>query len=404
MLRKALAVLAVAAVVMGTLAWRDRQADQRRAGVSERRFTCPDDVGATLPHPASAPAGSPSVVLTKVAAFERPVGLSSRGGDDSVYVVEQGGKVVRYGNGAATTVVDLSEEVSTGFEQGLLGLAFSPDGGMLYTNHTDLEGHTRVTEWTFDGTSASDRRDVLFVRQPDPMHNGGSLAFGSDGMLYVGLGDGGGKFDPDDRGQSLDTLLGKVLRIDPRRQGDRAYSVPEDNPFVGREGARPEIWAYGLRNPWRLSVDAGTGDLWIADVGDGCFEEIDVDRAGSKGGANYGWDRVEGDWLIDPPAPAGVTAPAYSYHRDGSTACAVVGGYVYRGTAIPDLRGWYVFGDFCNGQLMAWRGPGQGEPVPLGPTVRQVTSFGVDVTGELYVTSLTGDVSKLVPLEPPGTG
>ena len=197
--------------------------------------------------------------------------------------------------------------------------------------------------------------------------------------------------------QSLDTLLGKVLRIDPRQDGDRPYTVPPDNPFVDRKDARPEIWAYGLRNPWRLAFDAETGDLWIGDVGFGCFEELNLQRGNGAGGANYGWDRTEGEWLSNPPEPADYVGPAFSYRRDGSVTCAVVGGQVYRGSALPELRGWFVFGDLCHGQLMAWQGPGRGEPLALGQTIDALVSFGVDQQGELYVMSLAGQVWKVVP-------
>ncbi|MFP5376870.1 MAG: PQQ-dependent sugar dehydrogenase [Acidimicrobiia bacterium] len=395
MVRRAIVVLAVAAVVLGVLAWR------RDGGVDLRRLACPDGVGSRLPpRGAARSAGAPEVALAPVAELDQPIGLATRPGDDALYFVQKEGRLVRLREGAVTTVVDLGGEVSTASEQGLLGLAFSPDGERLYTNHTDLEGHTRLTEWTVGDGAARDRREVLFVEQPDRWHNGGSLAFGPDGMLYAGLGDGGGEDDPRDNGQSLGTLLGKVLRIDPRPDGDRPYTVPPDNPFVGRKGARPEIWAYGLRNPWRLSFDAGTGDLWIGDVGLGCFEEIDLERSGGGGGANYGWDRTEGHWLYDPPAPAGYVEPVYSYRRDGRETCAVVGGQVYRGSAVPELRGWYVFGDLCHGQLMAWQGPGRGEPLALGHTVDALVSFGVDQAGELYALSLAGGVSRVVPAAP----
>ncbi|MGH9179627.1 MAG: PQQ-dependent sugar dehydrogenase [Acidimicrobiales bacterium] len=394
MLRKAMAVLAVAAVALGVISWnRSRTEDE-----AKRRFTCPESIGSRLPTVAEArAAGAPvAVALREVADVDKPVGVASRPGDEALYVVEKTGRVLRLAGGQAATLLDITGDVSTGTEQGLLGVAFSPDGARLYTNHTDRAGDTRVTEWTLGEAAPPARREMLFVDQPDRFHNGGALAFGPDGMLYAGLGDGGGRFDPDDNGQSLDSLLGKVLRIDPRPAGDRPYSVPADNPFAGRAGARPEIWAYGLRNPWRLSFDAETGDLWVADVGDGCFEELNLEKAGSGGGANYGWDRAEGEWVVDPPAPSGHAPPVYSYRRDGAFTCAVVGGYVYRGAAIPALRGWYVFGDLCHGHLLAWGGPGTGQPQRLGAKVNSLTSFGVDQAGELYATSLVGGVYQLV--------
>jgi len=393
-IRRAIVVLAVVAAVLGVLAW--RAGDEGRSLRS--RLACPDDTGSTLPRRgAPASPGAPGVALTEVAHLDQPIGLATRPGDDGLYVVEKDGRLVRVAGDSVSTVVDLTAEVTKGREQGLLGLAFSPDGARLYTNHTDLKGDTRLTEWTVTDGVARNRREVLLVDQPHRWHNGGALVFGPDGMLYAGLGDGGGDGDPWDNAQSLGTLLGKVLRIDPRPDGGRPYTVPRDNPFVDREGARPEIWAYGLRNPWRLSFDAATGDLWIGDVGFGCFEELNFEPGRGAGGANYGWDRTEGEWLSNPPEPPDYVAPAFSYRRDGSTTCAVVGGHVYRGSALPGLQGWYVFGDLCHGQLMAWQGPGRGEPLALGHTVDALVSFGVDQAGELYVTSLGGGVHKVVP-------
>ncbi|MGH9179626.1 MAG: PQQ-dependent sugar dehydrogenase [Acidimicrobiales bacterium] len=402
MIRKAMVGLVVVAVGLGWLSWdqsREERKEARKVREAERRFTCPENVGSRLPSRAAArAAGSPAAVdLVEVADVEKPLGMATRQGDGSVYIADKVGRVLRLSGGEVTTLLDLTDQVSTGAEQGLLGLTFSPDGGRLYTNHTDRSGDTRITEWALRDGARPAGRELLFVEQPTRFHNGGGLAFGPDGMLYATLGDGGGIFDLWDNAQSLDTLLGKVLRIDPRPSGSRPYSIPPDNPFVDRPGARPEIWAYGFRNPWRLSFDAETGDLWVADVGDGCFEELNVERAGSGGGANYGWDHAEGAWVVDPPAPQGYVPPVYSYRRDGAFTCAVVGGYVYRGTAIPGLRGWYVFGDLCNGQILAWQGPGTGEPRSLGRSVSSLTSFGVDQAGELYATSLVGEVFQLVP-------
>jgi glucose/arabinose dehydrogenase len=234
------------------------------------------------------------------------------------------------------------------------------------------------------------------VDQPYSNHNGGNLAFGPDGYLYIGLGDGGSGGDPHGNGQSLTTLLGKMLRIDPTLLEDRPYAIPSDNPFVGREGARPEIWAYGLRNPWRYSFDRATGDLWIADVGQSAWEEIDVQSSGSDGGENYGWNRMEGDHPFEGDAPADVVRPVFEYsHDDGG--CTVTGGYVYRGRAIPALARAYLFADFCLGRLEAIRlqDGGGAEHRILGPVVRNVSSFGEDARGELYVLSLEGTVSRI---------
>jgi glucose/arabinose dehydrogenase len=298
-------------------------------------------------------------------------------------------------------LLDLSSQVSLGAEQGLLGLAFSPDGRFLYVNFTDTKGDTHVTVFAMHRGRAdpATRRDVLFVRQPFSNHNGGNLVFGPDGYLYIGLGDGGGGGDPQGNGQSLSTLLGKILRISPHPTGGRPYTVPASNPFVHRAGARPEIWAYGLRNPWRFSFDRATGDLWIGDVGQSSWEEVDVQRASSTGGENYGWNAMEGMHAYGGASPPpGAVPPVFEYPHTGGR-CAVTGGYVYRGSAIPALVGAYVFGDFCAGRLEALRMRG-GRIVDhwsLGPTVPNLSSFGEDGSGELYAMSLSGGVYRLAP-------
>jgi glucose/arabinose dehydrogenase len=355
--------------------------------------------GCSDPDEGSAPKGSATVRLERVATLDQPIALASRPGDDALYVAEKGGRVVaiRAGRVAAKPVLDISGDVSQGGEQGLLGMAFSPDGAHLYTNHTDPSGDTQITEWAFDGgrIDPGSRRAVLSVDQPFSNHNGGNLAFGPDGFLYIGLGDGGSGGDPMGNAQSLDTLLGKMLRIDPRASHLNSYTVPEDNPFVGSADARPEIWSYGLRNPWRYSFDRTTGDLWIGDVGQSTREEIDRQPAGT-GGQNYGWDRLEGTEPFEGEAPADATPPLYDYGRDrGGT---VIGGYVYRGRAIPSLAGAYVFGDLYNADLQVLRLEG-GEPDvrDLGVAVENVVSFGEDSAGELYVLSLSGPIYRLSP-------
>jgi glucose/arabinose dehydrogenase len=295
-------------------------------------------------------------------------------------------------------VLDLTDEVSLGSEQGLLGLAFSPDGNYLYLNHTDTEGDTHVTEFAFEGARVDpdSRREVLFVDQPYSNHNGGGLAFGPDGYLYVALGDGGSSGDPMGNAQSLSTLLGKLLRISPRPSGGDPYRTPADNPFVGRKGARPEIWAYGLRNPWRFSFDAATGDLWIGDVGQNAWEEIDVEPVGSGGGSNFGWDLLEGTHAFERRRAPGAIAPVFEY-PNGDGSCAVTGGYVYRGDDIVDLTGAYVFADYCGGGLEAFvlRDGRAKQHRSLGERVDALASFGEDTDGELYVLSLSGPVYRL---------
>ena len=337
--------------------------------------------------------------LVPVVEIEQPIAMAVRSGDRTLYIAEKTGQVVALTPGSDPRVVlDLTDRVSLGSEQGLLGLAFSPDGRFLYVDFTDANGDTNVSEFAFgdDGADPASERGVLFVDQPFSNHNGGELVFGPDGYLYVGLGDGGSAGDPMGNAQSLSTLLGKLLRISPRPSKGEPYAIPPDNPFVGRDGARPEIWAFGLRNPWRFSFDTANGDLWIGDVGQDAWEEIDVEPAGSDGGSNFGWDRLEGTHPFEGSPPPNAIAPVYEYaHGDGS--CAVTGGYVYRGDRIPDLAGAYVFGDYCRGVLEAFV-PRDGRATQvraLGPRVDALASFGQDARGELYVLSLAGTVFRI---------
>jgi glucose/arabinose dehydrogenase len=368
----------------------------------------PDDAERTStaggdPSPTPSPSPRPHLAdarvrLVRVARLEQPVAMAVRRGDPALYVAEKVGRVVALSEGSDPEVIlDLSDEVSLGSEQGLLGLAFAPGGRFLYLNHTDTEGHTHVTEFAFDdgGIDPDSRREVLFVEQPYSNHNGGGLAFGPDGYLYVALGDGGSAGDPMGNAQSLSTLLGKLLRISPRPSGGDPYAIPEDNPFVGREGARPEIWAYGLRNPWRFSFDAATGDLWIGDVGQNAWEEVDVEPAGSAGGSNFGWDLLEGTHAFERRRAPATLPPVYEYPNEGGS-CAITGGYVYRGDDVFDLTGAYVFADYCRGGLEALtlRG-GRVRHRRLGVGVDALASFGQDLDGELYVLSLSGPVFRL---------
>ncbi len=341
--------------------------------------------------------------LVKVATLDQPLGIAVRAGDDALYLAEKVGRVmaIRVGRVDPTPVLDLSGKVSKGYEQGLLGLAFSPDGRFLYVNYTDLAGDTNVVEYAMAQGRADpgSARRVLFVRQPFPNHNGGNLAFGPDGYLYIGLGDGGSEGDPLGNGQNLATLLGKMLRIDPRPSGGRPYGIPPGNPFVGRAGVRPEIWAYGLRNPWRYSFDRKTGDLWIGDVGQDRREENDFQPARAMGGQNYGWNRLEGTLPFKGRPPPGATPPIFEYATHQNGTCAVTGGYVYRGRDIPHLAGAYVFADFCSGQLIALVQENGRivEHRSLGVTVPELASFGEDGDGELYALSLEGSVFRLAP-------
>jgi glucose/arabinose dehydrogenase len=341
------------------------------------------------------------VALRKIATLDQPIAMAVRPGDPTLYVAEKTGLVVaiRDGHVAPMPALDLHGRVSLGGEQGLLGIVFSPDGGFLYADYTDTAGNTRVIQWAFSEGRAepSSERSILYVHQPYANHNGGQIAFGPDGDLYVGLGDGGSEGDPQGNGQNLDTLLGKILRIRPTTGGSHPYSVPLDNPFVGRSGARLEIWAYGLRNPWRFSFDAKTGDLWIGDVGQNEWEEVDVAPAGSGGGQNYGWNLTEGDHPYNGASPpANWTRPVFEYSH-ASGGCAIIGGYVYRGRAIPGLDGAYLFSDNCLGGIAALHVVHRrvlGER-GLGQHVGSPSAFGQDAKGSLYILSLDGGVYEI---------
>jgi len=356
----------------------------------------PASSGTTQP-PGAGNLAAARVRLTQVATLSQPLALAVRSGDPELYVAQKGGQVRTLGG---AMVLDLGGQVSTGAEQGLLGLVFSPDGSRLYINYTDRAGDTHVVEYAFAGGRADPgtARELLFVDQPFPNHNGGHLVFGPDGRLWIGLGDGGSRNDPRNNAQSLGTILGKMLRIDPRPSGDLPYTVPPDNPFVGRSGARGEIWSLGLRNPWRYSFDRSTGDLWIADVGQNAREEVNFTPASSRGGENYGWARLEGTRPVSGSPPPEAVAPIVEYDLEGDN-CAVTGGYVYRGSRIPDLVGAYLYADFCAGEIQAVRqagGRAQGQR-SLHVTVPNLSSFGEDAAGELYALSLGGGVFRIDP-------
>ncbi len=329
---------------------------------------------------------------------------------DDVFVVEQGGRIERVApDGSTSTFLDVSGDITSGGEQGLLSLAF-PDGDphRFYIDYTDADGNTRVVEYgtSDDGTRAepSSARTVLEVDQPYANHNGGQLQFDPNGLLYIGLGDGGNEGDPDRTAQDLSSPLGKILRIDPEASGGKPYSIPPDNPFAGPDapaGALPEIFAYGLRNPWRFSFDSGTaGDLWIGDVGQNEFEEVDGVTRKEAVGANFGWSAYEGEkrFNTDQKAP-GAIPPVLTYPHSGG-ACSITGGYVVRDPRLPGLDGRYVYGDFCTGELRSFPArPGRPaeDDRALGATVPNLSSFGVDHTNRVYATSLNGPVYRLDP-------
>ena len=328
--------------------------------------------------------------------FASPVGMVQAPGESRLLVVERRGvvrPVVRGRPGAPW--LDIRGRVGTGgLEQGLLGIAFRPDfarSGRFYVNYTDRSGTTRVVEFRARPgarrVSARTARTVLSQRQPFANHNGGALAFGPDRMLYVALGDGGSAGDPRGYAASTRSLLGKVLRIDPsRRSGGRGYAIPAGNPFAGRSGARPEIWLLGLRNPWRMSFDRSTGDLWIGDVGQNAREEVDVARAGQSG-LDFGWNRREGTADFEGGArTARETAPVAEYTHD--EGCSITGGYVYRGRAVPALAGRYIYADWCSGRSWTIDAAAPGAPTEITRdlgAVKGVTSFGEDRAGNVYV-------------------
>ncbi|MFD3483259.1 PQQ-dependent sugar dehydrogenase [Streptomyces sp. NPDC058665] len=339
------------------------------------------------------------VELTQVATAQNPIaGTAGPGGQ--VWIAERAGTVRVLGaQGLGRPVLDISAETTTDGERGLLGIAFDKGQKHFYISYTDLEGTSTVDEFTmrYGKIQPNTRRTVITQTQPYENHNGGDIKFGPDGYLYIALGDGGAGGDPHGNGQKLDTLLGKMLRIDPN--GAKPYAIPADNPFVGDPNARDEIWAYGLRNPWRFSFDAGTGDMLIGDVGQSDWEEIDWASAKSDGGENYGWASMEGTHPFrGGTEPANHVPPVYEYDRLG-LGCSVTGGFVYRGSAIPELRGQYLYSDYCDGtvrtlKLKNGKVTGQGD---LGVNPGEVISFVQGGDRELYVLTLGGGISRIDP-------
>ena len=300
------------------------------------------------------------VTLTPVVTgLSEPVAFAPRAGDAALYIAEQHTGQVRVILGGAllsTPALDIGSDISLGGEQGLLGLAFSPDGTKLYVDYTDTAGNTQIDEYAMTASRTANpatRRNLLSVTQPFANHNGGQLAFGPDGMLYIALGDGGSGGDPQGNAQNKASLLGKILRISPTPNGSSPYSIPPGNPFVGDPHARPEIWDFGLRNPWRFSFDRLGGAMWIADVGQDVSEEVDYAAPG-VGGLNYGWNLREGRRAYNRGRqPKGGVNPVLAYVHNGG-GCAVIGGFRYRGSAIPALVGKYVYTDFCLGKIMSF--------------------------------------------------
>ena len=351
----------------------------------------------------------PALGLDTIASgFDNPIFLTAPPGDTTrLFVVEQSGaiRIIKNGTVLATPFLNLHDSLSTGNEQGLLGLAFAPDysaTGRFYVSYTRQNGDSRLARYTASGDPdvADEASGVTLLEVPQPYsnHNGGGIVFGPDNYLYYGLGDGGSGGDPDGHGQRRDELLGSMLRLDV---SGATYTVPGTNPYHGSTAFRQELWNYGLRNPWRWSFDRVTGDLYIGDVGQGDYEEIDVTPAASTGGENYGWNTMEGTHCYPdatPCNPAGLTLPVLDYsHGQG---CSVTGGYVYRGQDIASLQGTYLYADYCNGWVRSFRWSGGGATARLDrPELEpggNITSFGEDARGELYILTQGGGVHRIV--------
>jgi glucose/arabinose dehydrogenase len=360
-----------------------------------------------------------SVKLTPVASgLSDPVLVTTPAdGTHRLFIVQKTGtvRIVKGGSLLAGSFLSISSQVSTGSEQGLLGLAFHPSfktNRRFYVDYTDLSGNTVIREYRASATNPNrvelgSGRTILRIAQPYPNHNGGMIAFGPDGYLYIGMGDGGSGGDPGNRAQSISTLLGKMLRIDVNgTSGTRQYRIPASNPYVGRAGL-DEIWQRGLRNPWRFSFDRVTGSLWIGDVGQNRYEEVDRAVRTSTGdgrGVNWGWRVMEGFHCYIPATgcnTSGLRLPLLEYSHASNGRCAISGGYVYRGSAIPSLSGWYVYGDYCSGEVFTVPNTAASKPTPVRlfgtGSGRLISAFGQDWAGELYVCDLNGTVYRIDP-------
>lgn len=368
------------------------------------------------PRPQHTQASQPAAyqLVEVVSGLNRPLYVTHAGdGSGRLFIVDQGGNIRIVQNDALlpTPFLDVSGLISPAAlssdytERGLLGLAFHPDyaeNGLFYINYTDQSGNTVVSRYHVsaddpnraDATSAT---PLLYVQQPYANHNGGHMAFAPDGYLYISFGDGGSGGDPQGNGQNLGTLLGAILRIDVNNTDE--YAIPPDNPFVGVDGTRPEIWAWGVRNVWRFSFDRATGDLFLADVGQNQWEEVSFQPASSPGGENYGWNAFEGTHTYSGDAPASDTVDPILEYDHGNGRCSITGGYVYRGEAIPALQGYYFYGDWCTGTIWAARQDNAGTwqaSVSL-ESGRSIGSFGEDEAGELYLVDYGGAVLRFEP-------
>ncbi len=382
------------------------QAPKAESGTEIPQILPTPNLPTSKPNPVQFPDPSVYEWRLTVSGLTSPIGLVNAGdGSGRLFVVEQSGliRVIRDGELLPEPFLDIRDRVSCCSERGLLGLAFHPDydqNGLFFVNYTELNGDTAISRFQVSNNpelaDQASEVQLLGVAQPFPNHNGGGLAFGPDGYLYIGLGDGGSGGDPLGNAQNTQNLLGKLLRLDVD-QGD-LYAVPNDNPYAQGSGA-PEIWVFGLRNPWRFSFDSLTGDLFIGDVGQGSWEEVDYLSAGNPGGANFGWNYREGTHpysatsvpddtlLIDPVAEYG--------HDQG---ISVIGGLVYRGEQLPDWQGIYLYGDYGSGFIWGLfrTEDGSWQNAQLFQTGSRITSFGEDESGEVYYVDPQGGLSKLV--------
>ncbi len=358
----------------------------------------------------STPDGSQYQWVEIASGFQRPVFVTHAGdGSGRLFIEDQYGSIWVMNDGVLqeTPFLNVQTLINTSAnERGLLGLAFHPnyaENGYFFINYTNRDGHTVVARYTVSAddpnvADPSSALTLLTVRQPYPNHNGGYIGFGPDGYLYVGMGDGGSAGDPDYNGQTPSSLLGSILRLDvDNPAGDKAYGIPADNPYTSNSLLAPEAWAWGLRNPWRMSFDRETGDLYIADVGQNQWEEVNFQPADSAGGENYGWNIMEGTHRYSgEPVKDGLVPPFTEYsHAEGG--CSVTGGYVYRGEALPDLQGVYLYGDYCSGLIWSsYRDEnGTWQTSLFMETDALITSFGEDEAGELYLVDHSGSVLRL---------
>ncbi len=385
------------------------------AGAASITETAAITASAELPTPTLAPTAAPAPTVSTartelfVDGLAAPVGLvNAADGSGRLFALEKVGNVVAIAaDGTSSRFLTVSDRVgSSASEQGLLGLAFAPDfasSGRFYINYTNRQGNTVISRLKLgaDGLGDAASEEILLtIAQPAPNHNGGNLLFGPDGMLWIGTGDGGGANDSYGNGQNPAALLGKMLRIDV--SGATGYTVPADNPWVeatwnGQEVA-DEIWAVGLRNPWRYSWDRATGDLWIADVGQNIWEEVNRVPAGSFGGLNFGWPIQEAQSCFQSATcdTEGLEQPVVSYNHSGH--CSITGGYVYRGAAWPAGYGAYIYGDYCSGYLWAAipQADGSWQPIEIARTAMPISAIGEDEAGELYVVDYRGAIQRLI--------